>query len=296
MEQMMFASLATSQASFPKISLLLDGLKAFGGELFRAPLIILYPDRPDVIREDIALLRSADVQMSPFRISREEMDFPLAAVAIGAGAAEEALVDKTENLVWLLEDTLVVRSPSAFVLRAGTQYAYRPVHHTNIGSVWKSPPDDFWATIYRHCKVAQNHLFPMDTCVRDNTVRPYFNAGCQVTRPENGLFSRWRESFRRLYHHPDFRPFFANPSYRIFMHQAVLAGVALSSFSPAQLYELPESYNYPLHLHTEYPSEFRPKKLNELVTCRYEAFDELRKVLALMAVDEPIEMWILSRI
>ena len=188
MEQIMFASLATSQASFPRISVLLDSLKAFGGELFTAPLTILHPDHLDVIREDTALLRSADVQMSPFRISREEMDFPLAAVAIGAGAAEEALSDKTRNLAWLLEDTLVLRNPSALVLRAGTQYAYRPVHHINIGSVWKSPPDDFWATVYRHCKVAQNHLFPMDTCVRDNTIRPYFNAGCQVTRPENGLF------------------------------------------------------------------------------------------------------------
>jgi hypothetical protein len=182
------------------------------------------------------------------------------------------------------------------VLPARTQYGYRPVHHANIGSVWKSPPDDFWTAIYRHCKVAQNRLFPMDTCVRDTTIRPYFNAGCQITRPQNGLFSRWRDCFRRLYRHPDFRPFFANPLYRIFMHQAVLAGVVLSRFSLAQLHELPESYNYPLHLHTEYPPEFRPKKLNELVTCRYETFDELKKVLALMAVDKPVETWILSRI
>ena len=80
------------------------------------------------------------------------------------------------------------------------------------------------------------------------------------------------------------------------MHQAVLAGVVLSSFSAAQLHELPESYNYPLHLHEEYPPEFRPTKLNELVTCRYETLDELKKTLALIAVDEPIKAWILSRI
>jgi hypothetical protein len=296
MEQIIFASLAASPTSFQKIRVLLDSLRHFGEEFFKAPLVVLHPENLDVADEKSELLRLPDVHTIPFRISREEMDFPLAVVAIGAAAAERAVAGEAENLVWLLEDTLVLKSPSALALPAGSQYGYRPVHHTNIGSVWKSPPDDFWTAIYRHCKVGQNHLFPMDTCVRDNTIRPYFNAGCQVTRPQNELFSRWSESFRRLYRHPDFKPFFANPSYRIFMHQAVLAGVVLSSFSPAQLHELPESYNYPLHLHAEYPPEFRPAKLNELVTCRYETFDELRKTLGFMAVDEQVKAWILFRI
>jgi hypothetical protein len=296
MEQVMFATLAASPTSFRKIGMLLDSLNDFGGELFRAPLVVARPESLDVTDENTKLLKSPDIRMIHFRISSEEMDFPLAAVAIGAAAAEEAIAAKAENLVWLLEDTLVLRSPSAVVLPAWTQYAYRPVHHANIGSLWKAPPDDFWTAIYCHCKVGSDHLFPMDTCVRDNRVRPYFNAGCQVTRPQNELFSHWCESFRSLYRHPDFRPFFADPLYRVFMHQAVLAGVILSSFSRAQLCELPESYNYPLHLHADYPPEFRPTKLNELVTCRYETLDELKRILQLIAVDEPAMAWILSRI
>jgi hypothetical protein len=296
MEQVMFASLAASPASFGKIRVLLDSLKDFGRELFRAPLVVVHPDGLDVTVENARLLKLPGVRMVPFHISKEEMDFPLAAVAIGAAAAERAVAAEAENLVWMLEDTLVLRSPSALVLPAWAQYAYRPGHITNIGSLWKAPPDAFWTAIYRHCNVEPDHLFPMDTCVRDNTIRPYFNAGCQVTRPQNGLFSRWGELFRSLHHHADFRPFFANPLYRVFMHQAVLAGVVLSSFSPAQLYELPESYNYPLHLHADYPTEFRPTKPNDLVTCRYETFDELKKILAFIAVDEPIKTWILSRI
>jgi hypothetical protein len=296
MEQVIFASLAASATSFRKIRVLLDSLEDFGGELFKAPLVVLYPDDLDVTVEDARSLRSSDVQMVPFHITSEEMDFPLAVVAIGAAAAEMAVAGKTENLVWMLEDTFVLQSPSAFILPALAQYAYRPVHHTNIGSPWKAPPDDFWTVIYRHCKVEPDHLFPMDTCLRDNTIRPYFNAGCQVTRPQDGLLSRWCELFRSLYGHLDFKQFFENPLYRVFMHQAVLAGVVLSSFSPAQLYELPESYNYPLHLHADYPIEFRSAKLNDLVTCRYETFDELKKTLAAIAVDEPIKKWILSRI
>jgi len=292
----MFASLAASPTSFGRIRMLLDSLRDFGGELFKAPLVVLHPESLNVAAENARLLKSPDVQLIPFRIASDEMDFPLAVVAIGAAAAEEAIAGKAENLVWLLADTLVLESPSALVLPAAKQYAYRPAHHTNIGSLWKAPPNGFWATIYTHCRVEPNHLFPMDTCVRDNKIRPYFNAGCQVTRPQNALFSDWCESFRNLYRHSDFRQFFADPLYRIFMHQAVLAGVVLSRFSPAQLYELPESYNYPLHLHADYPPEFRPRKLNDLVTCRYETFDELRKTLTFFAADEPIKTWILSRI
>jgi hypothetical protein len=232
MEQVIFASLAASPTSFRKIRMLLYSLKDFGGELFRAPLVVPHPDSLDVTVENARLLKSPDVHMIPFRINGEEKDFPLSVVAIGA-AAEKAVAGKAENLVWLLEDTLVLKSPSSLVLPASTQYAYRPVHHTKIGSLWKDPPDGFWTAIYRHCKVEPDHLFPMDTCVRDNTICPCFNAGCQATRPQNGLFSRWCELFRSLYRHPDFKPFFANPLYRVFMHQAVLAGVVLSSFSPA---------------------------------------------------------------
>jgi len=296
MEQLVFASLVASPASFRKIRVLLDSLKDFGGELFRAPLFVVYPDSLEGTAENARLLKSPDVHMTPFRISSEEKDFPLAVVAIGAAAAEKAVAGRAENLVWLLEDTLVLKSPLAFVLPASTQYAYRPVHHTKIGSPWKAPPDGFWTAIYRHCGVETDHLFPMDTCVRDNTIRPYFNAGCQVTRPANGLFSRWCESFQNLYRHPDFRPFFPDPLYRVFMHQAVLAAVVLSSFSAGELYELPESYNYPIHLHADYPPEFRPTKLNNLATCRYETFDELKKMLAFITVDEPLKTWILSRI
>lgn len=296
MEQIVFASLAASPKSFRKIRVLLDSLKDFAGELFRAPLVVLHPDSLDVTHEDTTPLILPDVHMIPFRIRREDMDFPLAVVSIGAAAAENAVAGKAENLVWLLEDTLVLKSPWALVLPAWVEYAYRPVHHTKIGSVWKDPPDDFWNAIYRHCKVEPNHLFPMDTCVRDSTIRPYFNAGCQVTRPQNRLFSRWCESFRRLCRHPDFTPFLANPLYRIFMHQAVLAGAVLSSFSAAQLHQLPEFYNYPLHLHGDYPPEFRPTKLDDLVTCRYETFDELKKTLAFIAVDEPVKAWILARV
>lgn len=56
------------------------------------------------------------------------------------------------------------------------------------------------------------------------------------------------------------------------MHQAVLAGTILNLFSPGELVELPDGYNYPLHLWQEDKTTRCPKSLNEAITIRHEGF------------------------
>ena len=130
----------------------------------------------------------------------------------------------------------------------------------------------------------------METCYRE-VVRPYFNAGILVTRPEDKLFTRWLEAFQRTYRHPDFLPFFKKRKYAIFMHQAVLAGVILHSYSTEQLSILPESYNYPLHMHTKYPKIGRANSLNQLVTVRYENIRKLPGFLENIQMEQPLPEW-----
>lgn len=112
----MFASLAASPRSFRKIRVLLDSPKDLGGKLFRAALVVLYPDSLDVTVENARLLKLPNAHMIPLHMSSREMDFPRAIVAIGAAPAEKPAAGKAENLVWLLEDTLVLKNPSALVL------------------------------------------------------------------------------------------------------------------------------------------------------------------------------------
>lgn len=54
------------------------------------------------------------------------------------------------------------------------------------------------------------------------------------------------------------------------MHQAIFSGVILSKLNREELYELPPTYNYPIHLHDKTPPQFRPKNIDDLVTIRYE--------------------------
>jgi hypothetical protein len=105
------------------------------------------------------------------------------------------------------------------------------------------------------------------------------------------VFSAWLSSFQRTYQHPDITPFYKKRKYAIFMHQAVLVGVILNRFSPDQLAMLPESYNYPLYMHTNYPPEGQPSSLNQLVTVRYEKTSQLPDFLQTIPVNPPLEDW-----
>jgi hypothetical protein len=297
MSRITFAAMTTRDNPTRAI-MLFDSLRTFGGELADSPCIILAPEkgRPltDKAREQLSLL---DVHLLPFDMDEAAVRFPLASIVYAAARAEQQVRDKTEILLWLNEDTLIVNPPLGVLLEEGTNFAYRPVHHTKISSVYNKPPDDFWSLIYRHCGVTEDRIFPMETCVRDNTIRAHFNAGLLAVRPEQCLLEKWLDHFRRFYQHPDFQPFFKNDViYMVFMHQAVLAGVVLQMLERKELLELPETYNYPLHLHQEYPIEHRPQLLNNLITCRYEGIEDLRNSLRTIPAEKPLEGWMNERL
>jgi hypothetical protein len=297
MSRITFATMAT-QDNPTRAIMLFDSLRTFGGELADAPCIILTPEKggplPDRAKEQLSVL---DVRLIPFDMDEGAVRFPLATLVYAAARAEQEVRDKAEILVWMNEDTLIVRPPVDFLLHKGINFAYRPVHHTRISSVYDKPPDDFWSLIYQHCSVEEGKTFPMETCTRDNTIRAHFNAGLLVVRPEQRLLDKWLGNFKRLYQHPDFQPFFkTDVIYMVFMHQAVLSSVVLSIFRKDELLELPETFNYPLHLHQEYPIEYQPQALNNLITCRYEGIEDLQNSLKAIRVEEPLKGWLNERL
>jgi hypothetical protein len=126
-------------------------------------------------------------------------------------------------------------------------------------------------------------------------IRPYFNAGLLITRPENGLFRAWYDRFIGVYRTPEFERFYnQDKRYIIFIHQALLAGVILSNLSIDAMEELPLDYNYPLNLYQEDITDHRPSCLEEIITCRYESFDEDLKALKIQAGGS-LRQWISSR-
>lgn len=285
-----FATLAIAPYWEKEAVLLIESLRSFGGKYANSLASIFSLRDKSLAKKTLKNLEVLEAETIEFEMDPASLNFPLAVVVHGAAAAETHLQGSSDMLVWLLPDTLILNEPSAFLLSSDRKLGYRPVHHQNIGSSFDQPLDSFWQRVYQHCSVPQEHIFRMETCYRE-VVRPYFNAGILVTRPKDGLMNDWLEAFQRTFKHPDFTPFFKQRKYAVFMHQAILAGVVLKKFAPIQLESLPESYNYPLHMHAGYPEPGRVKRLNQLVTVRYEELPLLKRFLNQIRVEPPQKEW-----
>ena len=70
-------------------------------------------------------------------------------------------------------------------------------------------------------------------------IRPYLNAGMLVVRPQANLLNKWADAFLNIYQEDRFVDFSDQKRlYRIFIHQAVLSAVAISSIDQAEMSEL----------------------------------------------------------
>jgi hypothetical protein len=283
--------------------LLADSIRSFGSALARAPLwwyVPLYTadegrPAPELAPTTQDRLRALGVELIPFEIDTAVARFFFAADLAAAARAEERAAGQATQMAWLTANTLVLQEPREFLLREEAPVGYRPVHHTNVGSPFHEPLDPFWAAVYRCCAVPAERVFPMDTHVDRATIRPYVNAGHLIVRPERGLLRAWHETFFDVYRTPEFERFYRQDRrYVIFVHQAILSGVLLAAVDRQAMQELPAAYNYPLHLYAEDTTAGRPASLAELVTCRYEAWDDLERLP--LAVGDVYRPWLEARL
>ncbi len=270
-------------------------IRRFAGRHSEGRILVLYPDREDRQAPDVRLrLEALGAEVLPFQANTQALAFPFAAKVSAAAVAEGHVQGSASVLFWMDSDTLVLKDLDVLLLGPSFDLGYRPVHIANVGSRFDEPVDAFWSAIYRACGTPEGSVFPMETCVGREKIRPYVNAGCLVVRPEKGLLGGWSRRFFELYRAPDLAAFYEKDErYPIFFHQAVLAGTILASIDRSCMQELPEFVNYPRHLHTEYEKARRPGRLNDLITCRYEAsFPVNRWESDLFPVEEPLSGWI----
>ena len=291
MEKLIFAYF--SDCTDPKDLMLAASIRKFGESLSDYPIWVLIPKIGANINKEIRnLFLSLDVDLIPFS-TQNEPQFPFITYVLAAANAELLAKKKGLLLAWLGSNTIFFSEPKHFILDENKNLGYRPVHHTNIGSFYDEPIDPFWELVYQNCKVSEEQIFPMKTHVDHNKIRPYFNAGCLIVRPEKEVVQSWWNSFKELYNKKYFKDYYnKNYLYAIFIHQAVLSGVILSSIERNELYELPFDYNYPLNLYYNCPFVYRAKNVNELTTVRYEDLEELKNV----PIQDPLKSWLINQI
>jgi hypothetical protein len=197
MTELTFAVVADGEAR--QALILARSIREFAGALSESPIRVLVAEGvPGAgIVDEFAELGAEFVG---FGIDTDTAAFPFATKVHAAAAAEALVGDQSRNLLLMDPDSLVLGEP--VLLQTGRSLACRPVDHKLIGSPYDAPADDFWQLIYDSCGVAEERLFPMSTTVEEIRIRPYFNAGFLLVRPERGLFGLWRENFDRLHGSP----------------------------------------------------------------------------------------------
>jgi flavin reductase (DIM6/NTAB) family NADH-FMN oxidoreductase RutF len=291
MEKLVFAYF--SDCSDPKDLILAASIREFGESLSNYPIWVLVPKSKENINNEMKnSFLSLNVDLIPIS-TKDEPKFPFITYVLAAANAESLAKEKTKLLAWLGSNTIIFNEPKHFLLDNDKLLGYRPVHHTNIGSFYDEPLDPFWELVYQKCNISGEQIFPMKTHVDHNKLRPYFNAGCLIIRPEKELFQSWWNSYNVLYNKPYFKEYYdKNYLYAIFIHQAVLSGIILSNLERNELYELPFEYNYPLNLYYNCPFVYQVKDVNNLITVRYEDLGELEKI----PIQDPLKSWLTNQI
>ena len=296
MHNLIYATLAIPGESELDTLLLAESLRTFGGELASNPLWVLVPAQLESLSAaTLKKLAQLDARIITLEIDPDLFKFPFAAKIAAAAAVEAHALGQTECLVYMDRDTIVLGEPIEFLISPGKSLGYRPVHHQLIGSTWGSALDAFWSLIYQVCDVPEENLFPMLTHTGEQ-IRPYFNAGVYIIRPENGLMNQWLELFLKWYYEPQFKAFYQQDQlYTIFMHQAIFTGVLLHHLKPEQVQELSPRINYPLHLHDDIPVDQRPATIDDLVTVRYENIFDQRDWWTQFSISQPLKNWLFAQ-
>ena len=297
MNRLIFSTLLEDKGDVNRTLLLAESIRAFAGDLSSASIwIFLSKSVEQLSNQSRAQFDALEVDLHPFQVDSQAASFPFAKKVVASAAAETLAAGKTALLVWMDPGSMVFNEPQGLLLEAEEKLGCRPVDHLLIGPAFDKPLDPFWQSIFADCGVRQEALFPMTTSTDQVEMYPYINAGMLVVRPENKLLRSWRDTFLGMYLEPRYQDFYrSNRLYRIFIHQAVLAGCILSTFKQADIVELPYLVNYPLHMHTQYPIDRRPRFINELVSFRYEDFFTDPNWQEVIQVKEPQKSWLKER-
>jgi hypothetical protein len=268
---LVFATFAEDERQLREALILAESIRSFAGSLKDAPVWLYKPESLPVGPAEAERLARLGVAVKKSEAPEAALRFPLSAKVFAAAKAEAEATGEFSILVWMDTDTVVWKEPAVFFLPDGKSFGYRPVMLRNISSSWSGPPDEFWSRLYRALGVRECALFPMKTTVDGAVIRPQFNAGLLVVRPERGILGGWPCAFERLYNDTALVGMCGRDRLKaIFFHQAALAGNVLAAVPKDEMLDLPATVNYAVFKHGSMPAGARAASLDGLVTLRYD--------------------------
>jgi len=274
MHPLVFASFAENGEQLSHALILVESVRTYGGGFAKAPVWIYVPEHlASVEKKLVKRFAPLGAEIRTSEAPAASRECPYAGKVFAAAKAETDARGAASILVWMDDDTVVLKDPRAFALLKDKTFGYRPVMHQNIGSLYAEPPNAFWRRVYEKLRVQSTVIFPMKAVADGKTLRPYFNAGLLVVRPERGILAKWAESFPVLYGDPLLADMCRRDArVRVFLHQAALAGAILSHCRREEMAQLPDGYNYPIFFKEMYGAEREFASLEGVVTLRYDEY------------------------
>ena len=273
-QPIVFATFAEDPGSLGNVLLMAESIRTFGGRYKDAPIRAYMPVAlAEQEAGTVAKFKELHVEVRLSEAPEDGAWFYYSAKVFAAAKAEAEAKGDAEILAWLDEDTIVLDEPGEFLLPEGKSLGYRPVMHKNIGLLYSESPDAFWGRAFELLSVPESAVFPMVTPADGDTIRPYFNAGCMVVRPERGLMARWVDCWTTLYGDSLLTEMCrADVKHRIFIHQVALAGAILAHLDQDELLEFSSWINYPIFFEQVFGAKRVFDDITDVVTFRHESY------------------------
>jgi hypothetical protein len=301
MDETVFITVVTTTGERERVRLLIDSLRAFGGELAGCPVWV-FEASPEGTPG--ALWEREDVAVLPLELPDAVRGYPFAAKVWACAWAEDLATSqegplaraRVRTLVWLAPDCLVIQPPALFVLDGSWDAAVRPVHIRNVGQRAGEALDPFWRGVYAAVGVGDIKA-TVESYVDGERLRAYHNSHGLAVDPGLGLLRRWAAVFQSLVVDGAFQAAACGDTpHRVFLHQAVLSALLATAVDPARLRLLPPAYNYPYNLQASVPEGRRARALNDLVCIAYEDRSLNPDEVEDIAIEEPLRSWLAGRL
>jgi hypothetical protein len=292
-DRVLFVTLVRTAEEKARLRLLLESLRAFGGELSASPLW-LFEARPQRVScQDLA---APDVRILPLEVSEAVRSYYFADKVCACAQAETQAPAHVRSLIWVDTTCLFVQPPLLFDLGPSYDAAVRPVHIKNVGLLPTEPLDDFWAGVCETVGLSDIQT-TVETFVGAQYIRAYFNSHAFAVDPAKGLLTQWRAHFEDLVNDEAYQETACQDQlHQVFLHQAILSALLIAALDADRIHRLPPSYNYPYNLHASLPADRKAAALNDLISLTYEGRTLDPDAVDDIEIREPLRSWLAAHI
>lgn len=273
-------------------SILIRSIRDFGGKLSDCPIWVLDLDPEN--NSPFSGSEEENVEVIPLTLPQRLKHYYYGGKVYASFKAEEKAAKGVDTLLLMAVENLVIKSPVEFMLSNEYDIAVRPVHITNVGSLYEDELDQFWKGIYE--TVGIDDIVPsVESFIDGDQIRLYYNSAAFSVRPEKGIFRSWLDCFEILISDEEFQgDACGDETHKVFLHQAILSSLIARDLIQSRIKILPPDYVYPYNLQNSIPPERCVKILNDLNSIYYGSRTLNPNIIEDIQIIDPLRSWLLE--